>query len=529
MNRVFRLTGTIGVSLLFAIAAFAQFPKNKVELYSHLDLAQLGVDSGNDCWGYTSPSGREYALMGCNDRVVFVEITNPIAPVIIDYIPHPSSTWGDIKVYQHYAYIVSEATGTGIQVVDMSQIDDHVITLVRTIPSPSRSHNIAIDTRSGFLYTCGSRNGTGTTMCFDLSDPANPVQVGPPSMTEFYQHDIMPYTYTSGPYAGRQILFGASEGRGVEIHDVTDKNNPFLIKRVTYPNLQYCHQVWMSEDERYIYVNDELDENQYGFTTRTRVIDVSSLENAHYVTWFTTGLPAIDHNLYWHHGFVFQANYRSGLRIFDTNDDPINPVETGFFDTYPENNNRGFQGAWSNYPYFPSGTVIVSDINRGLFILDVREAVTRRPAPNAFSIQTGGWVSGGLPELKSDDGEYLRVQAAPPIALGAPSIRMTIDGKSHSTTPKTLKFGIKLGVTNTGVSIKVEMFNYKTSTWTLIDSRGLLQQQQTFEVSVGGDLSEFVHPTSKAVRTRINLIEDGTGISLGWMANIDRVWWTITP
>jgi hypothetical protein len=366
-------------------------------------------------------------------------------------------------------------------------------------------------------------------MCFDLSDPANPVKVGPDSMTEFYQHDIMPYTYVSGPYAGRQVLFGASEGRGVEIHDVTDKNNPFLIKRISYPNIKYCHQLWMSEDEKYLYVDDELDENEYEFTTRTRIIDVSSLENAHYVTWFTSGVYANDHNQYWHHGFLFQANYRSGLRIFDTNDDPLNPVQVGFFDTYPANDNRGFQGAWSTYPYSPSGTVIVSDINRGLFVLDVSEAVTRTPSPFAFSIQTGVLVSGGLEEIKTADSQYMRIRGAPPLGLGLPSLRATFDGKSHSATPKMMKFGIKLGIQTTDVSMKIEAYNYQSNTWELVDSRALEMPQQTIEVEITGDLSRFVHSTSKTTRTRISIFEGGGGIALSWSVSIDRVWWTIRP
>lgn len=362
---------------VLGVTALAQFDAHNVTLYRNLPPSTFGATSGNDCWGYVSPSGREYAIMGLNNRVAFVEITDPANPVVIATVPHPSSTWGDIKTYSHYAYVVAESSGSGIQVIDLDRIDEGIVTLVRTISSPGRSHNVAIDTMSGFLYTCGSNQGTGTTMCFSLANPANPVQVGPPSMTANYQHDAQIVTYTSGPYAGRQILFGCSEGRGVEIHDVTNKNSPFMIRRVPYPNIAYCHQGWLDAERKYFYVDDELDENNYGFTTRTIVINVESLENAHYVTSFTSGLPSIDHNLFIRDGFIFEANYRSGLRIFDANVDPLNPPQVGWFDTYPENNDRGFNGAWSNYPFFPSGTVIVSDIERGLFILDVSRALAR--------------------------------------------------------------------------------------------------------------------------------------------------------
>ncbi|MEW5882946.1 MAG: choice-of-anchor B family protein [Armatimonadota bacterium] len=365
------------VAAVLGVAATAQFDSQNVTLYRNMPLSVFGASSGNDCWGYVAPSGREYAIMGLNNKVAFVEITDPANPVVIATVSHPSSTWGDIKTYSHYAYVVAESSGSGIQVIDLDRIDEGVVTLVRTISSPGRSHNVAIDTMSGFLYTCGSNQGTGTTMCFSLADPANPVQVGPASMTASYMHDSQIVTYTSGPYSGRQILFGSSEGRGIDIYDVTNKNSPFLIKRVTYPNVGYCHQAWLDEERKYLYVDDEFDENNNGFTTRTIVISVESLENAQYVTSFTSGRPAIDHNLYVRDGIIFEANYRSGLRIFDANVDPLNPPQVGWFDTYPENDNRGYNGAWSNYPFFPSGTVIVSDIERGLFILDVSQALSR--------------------------------------------------------------------------------------------------------------------------------------------------------
>lgn len=369
----------VGWSVMVTVAqsAAAQFNSHNVSLYANLPPSFFGSSTGNDCWGYVSRSGREYAIMGLNNKVAFVEITNPASPVVIATIPHTSSTWCDVETYGDYCYAVTEASNTGIQVIDLSRIDEGVVTLVRTITSPGRSHTIAIDTTSGFLYTNGSNQGTGTTMCFSLANPANPVQVGAPSMTPTYQHDSEAVTYTSGPYAGRQIFFGCSEGRGVEIYDMTNKNSPFLIKRVTYPLVGYCHQGRLDAERKYMYVDDEFDESNNGITTRTIIINIESLENAAYVGSFTSGLPAIDHNLQIKDGFIFEANYRSGLRIFDTNVDRLNPPQVGWFDTYPENNDRGFNGAWSTYPHFPSGTVIVSDIERGLFILDPRQALAR--------------------------------------------------------------------------------------------------------------------------------------------------------
>ena len=354
-------------------SATAQFPSLNVELKSFIDLPTLGSSGGNDCWGYVSPSGREYALMGVRAAMVVVEITDPANPQIIGSIAHFDSLWGDIKTYQSFAYVVNESGG-GIDVVDLSDVDNGNVTLVQsvTIAGTSDIHNVAIDTDSGFLYLCLPNINGARLVAFDLSDPANPALAGEMTFANGGEglHDAQIVTYTSGPNAGKQICFGAGESRGLDIIDVTDKSNMFRISRTTYSSLSYSHQCWLSEDRQFLYLNDETDG-----INRTTVFDVSDLANPVQVNEYSSGVSATDHNLYVHNGFIFEAEYRAGLRIFCAAD-PVHPVQVGWFDTFPENDGSGFDGAWSVYPFFPSGTVIVSDITRGLFILDPTAALT---------------------------------------------------------------------------------------------------------------------------------------------------------
>ncbi|MCH8147394.1 MAG: choice-of-anchor B family protein, partial [Planctomycetes bacterium] len=358
-----------GAAVLVPKQAVAQFNSSNVSLHAWLDLSALGGgNNGNDCWGYTSPSGREYALMGVSDKLVVVEITTPSSPVIVGSVSHSNSTWCDVKVYQDHCYVVNEAGG-GIDVVDLSDVDNGNVTLVQrfTQNGISTSHNIAINESSGFAYLGIPNINGGRVVALDLSTPATPVVAGEMTIANggSAQHDAQIVTYTSGPNAGKEILFGAATGLGLDIIDVTNKSNMFRISRTTYANLAYCHQVW-TEDLTHLYVNDESDG-----IPRTTVFDISDLTNPVVAGEFSSGLSAIDHNNYVRNGFVYEANYRSGLRIFDANVDPINPPEVGWFDTYPADDGSGFDGAWGVYPFFPSGTVIVSDIDRGLFILDV--------------------------------------------------------------------------------------------------------------------------------------------------------------
>jgi choice-of-anchor B domain-containing protein len=360
------------------------FPAQGVELMAWLPIGEFGsFNNANDCWGYVSPAGREYAILGLSGGTAVVEVTEPGNPLIVDVIDGPSSLWRDIKVYQHYAYSVTEGSGAGIQVIDLGDVDDGEVTLAATINAggTTRTHNVALDAESGYLYrTGGSSNGL---RIYSLDDPTDPQLVG--EWSTRYVHDAQVVTYTEGPYAGKQIAFccsgynGGWVETGLDILDVTDKGNIVEMGRLLYPNAAYSHQAWLSEDRQYLYLNDELDENGT-LPTTTFVIDVSDLDDPAYVDTFTNGNTAIGHNLYVRGDLIFEANYRSGLRVFDASEDPVQPTEIAYFDTYPNSDGASFNGLWSNYPFFPSGTVIGSDIEKGLFVWSVDALVTGPPA-----------------------------------------------------------------------------------------------------------------------------------------------------
>lgn len=350
------------------------FDAEGVTLLSWITIPEFGNHAwANDCWGYVSPSGREYAIIGLSDGTGFVEITNPGNAQVIGVIGGPQSTWRDVKVYDQYAYAVSEG-GSGIQVIDLTQIDNGTVTLANTITTGGNAatHNVAINVDSGYLYRTGG--GSNGLRIYNLSNPVSPQFVA--SWSARYVHDAQIVTYTSGPYAGKEIAFccgglnGGWEMTGLTILDVTNKANIIELAHLQYSTGNYSHQGWLSPDKQYFYLGDELDEDTLGYTTRTRVIDVSDLSNPTELNWFTNGSNAIDHNLYTRDNLIFAANYASGLRIFDATN-PIAPVEIAYFDTYPNNDNASFNGLWSNFPYFPSGIVIGSDRERGLFVLEV--------------------------------------------------------------------------------------------------------------------------------------------------------------
>jgi len=347
----------------------------EIEMTSWLPLNnfQGNPSTGSDCWGYTSSSGREYALFTHEAGTAVVEITDPANATIVAEISGPNSLWRDIKIFGNRAYAVSEG-GDGVQVINLANIDLGLAPLEGTITSggTTATHNIAINEDSGYLYRLGgSSNGL---RIYDLNASAtNPPNVA--NWSDRYVHDAQIITYPdgSGQWAGREIAFccagnnGGWNETGLTILDVTNKSNIVELAHFQHTNNNYSHQGWLSDDLQYFYLNDELDEQNTGSLTTTRIINVSNLNSPYQAGTCTSGSSSIDHNLYIRGDVMYQANYRSGVRVFDITD-RVNPVQTAWFDTYPSDDGASFNGLWSVYPFFPSGTVIGSDLERGLFV-----------------------------------------------------------------------------------------------------------------------------------------------------------------
>ena len=384
------------------------FPSDGVQMLSWMTLPELGnMQSASNCWGYTSASGREYALIGLSDGTAFVEISNPGFPQLITVLPGPSSLWRDVRTYQTYAYIVSEG-GNGIQVVDIADLDNGSVTFIKNVSTGGsvKTHTLTINEDSGYLYRAGgASNGI---RIYSLANPANPSYVG--AWSSRYVHAATVISYTSGPYAGKEIAFccgGLNNGfqdTGVDILDVTNKGNIKYLSHTSYSNRGYAHQAWPSDDRTLLYVNDELDEDGTIFTT-TKILDITDLSNPSEVGQFTSSNKAIGHNLYVVGDTILEANYRSGLRVFDATD-PLAPVETGHFDTWPGGNAAEFNGLWHVYPYFPSGVVIGSDLEKGLFVWWVGEALVSFDFPQGLPTAidpAGGSMVVQISELSSGD------------------------------------------------------------------------------------------------------------------------------
>jgi choice-of-anchor B domain-containing protein len=376
----------IGMSL----TAQGQYTKNNVRLLSQIPLNGFpgSPSNGSGCAGYTSASGKEYAIMGLSNGNAVVNITNPALPVIVGHIPGVNSLWHEVCVLGDYAYACTEGGG-GIQIIDLRQVDLGIVTLAATYTGNgvSTGHTIqAIPESKLVIINGGNPSPPGGLRALDCQNPTAPVEVG--TWTTKYVHDALYRTYTEGPYAGKTICFafcGNGSAGGMYIIDVTTTTNAQGLRIPAmqqmgfikyYPNNNnfYSHSGSLSADGKYIFANDELDEvNGLTPSSTTFVIDVQNLAAPTYVTKFVNPINAIDHNSMIQDGFLFLSAYKSGMRVYDTQN-PLQIKETGFFDTFPEGSGLQFAGDWGAWANFPSGTVILSDMNRGLFIVDASEA-----------------------------------------------------------------------------------------------------------------------------------------------------------
>ena len=358
------------------------YPCQGYDLLAKISLETFGSEAANDNWGWVDhESGKEYVLSGLDDGTAFIDISDPKNPIFLGKLPTATtvSPWRDIKVYENHAFIVSEAPEHGLQVFDLTRlrlIDEfQIFTSDARLTDFGNAHNIWINQESGYAYVFGSELYQGGPLFINITNPINP-QVEGGYADDSYTHDAHIVTY-DGPdnqYKGREILFGSNSDGGennkIIIVDITDKSNPIRINSITYTNGGYTHQGFLSEDHRYFFLGDELDELQYGAPTQTRIFDLTSLSNSTLHVNYFGGVNAIDHNGYVKGNKFYLASYTAGLRVLDISQVQNKSVkEIGFFDTYPSNNNPKFNGVWSIYPFFESGVIAINDIDSGLFLV----------------------------------------------------------------------------------------------------------------------------------------------------------------
>jgi choice-of-anchor B domain-containing protein len=342
------------LTITFIFLFLTSFSQLNMDVLGHLPYSE----DLSDVWGYVDENGNEYALVGVYDGFSIVDISDPANPAEVFFGPGPQSIWRDIKTYGDYAYVSNE-TGGGIYIVDMSPLPGGTITntlnYTGDIYPVQTIHNLFID-EFGKLYVFGSNSGSGGAIIYDLTqDPMNPVELG--RFNDYYLHDGM---------ARGDTLWGAAIYQGVlSAIDVSNPNSPQVMGTVSTPS-QFAHNTWVSDDGTHVYTTDEVSS---GFIGAFNVTDVTNMYETDRIR-SSTGTSVIPHNVHVIDDFLVTAYYTDGIVVHDAKY-PDKLIEVANYDTSPAFSGSGYDGSWGAYPFLPSGVILASDIQEGLYILEV--------------------------------------------------------------------------------------------------------------------------------------------------------------
>ena len=398
-------------------------PCDNVDLLSHVALDGVSARPGAaaDVWGFVDlNSHREYALVGYTTGTAVFDVTDAENPAEVGFIDGQRASWRDIKVHQFYdanagrwaayAYVTTDGAGDGMFVIDMRDLP-HSVNRISYSSDFLAAHNVyasntdfttglSVTGATPTLIIAGSSIGGGLFRSYSLADPASPTfLVMPTGSNSDYMHDAASMIITDARKDTQcvnaadycEVLFDFNEST-VDLWDITQPANPVRLSRTPYNNASYVHSGWVSEDQQYLFVQDELDEQRLGLQTTLRAFSIANLASPQTSGDWEGPTTAIDHNGFVRGNRYYMSNYSRGLTILDISD-PQNPAPAGRLDTYPFSDNANFVGAWGAYPFFPSGNIAVSDIDSGLYMvadrtLDVPEG-SLRFAATSFSASEG--------------------------------------------------------------------------------------------------------------------------------------------
>ena len=330
---------------LFTIQLNAQL---NIDLLGHLEYA----DQLSNLCGYADGAGNEYAIVGTEDGTSIVDVTDPTTPVEVQFVDGINSIWREVRVWDHYAYVVTEGGG-GLLCIDLSGLPGSVTTNFTDCGVGLNSGHTVHADENGFIHIFGSNKGGGGDEIFNANlDPMNPPFAG--EVTDWYIHD--------GFVRGDTLWAGNIYEGQFSVWDLSDKTSPVLLAVQTTP-YTFTHNTWLSDDAKYLFTTDEVS------NATVAAYDVSDLTDIKELDQFRAnpGTNSIPHNTMVLGNFLVTAYYRDGVIITDATH-PDNLIKTGWYDTSPLAGD-GFNGCWGSWPFLPSGNIIAGDMEEGLFVL----------------------------------------------------------------------------------------------------------------------------------------------------------------
>lgn len=125
-----------------------------------------------------------------------------------------------------------------------------------------------------------------------------------------------------------------------------------------------------------------------------KVFDLSDIANGNVVSLMFPSKDtaiAIPHNPLVSCDYAYVSYYYDGLQVYNIKN-PSKPKLEAYYPTSTLPNNLSYKGSWGNYPYLPSGNIVVADMQNGLFVVEGVE----KPCNAVYSCNPVGTSDGIL-------------------------------------------------------------------------------------------------------------------------------------
>ncbi len=362
--------------ILFSINGLKAQQSLNMELLAQWNDTNLQTIDGDQLWsdimGYhDSTKNKEYAILFGNDSFYFFDITNPKTTKLIVKVDGFSkkSINRDVEIYQHYAYCVSERSGSlgGLQILDLQYLPDSVHEVYRSDALTVQAHTVFIEAEKKRMYIPQNSTKTGFSAMdiFSLNNPENPIKLASLQVPLNGLGEAQ-FSKVHEMYSRNDTVYLSCYENGLYMMDLTNLNAQKLLGVIAnYPQRGINHSSWLNAKGNMIMFTDE---NQ---GSSIKIFDISDIGNPKQIVYFNSHPNALPHNAYWKENMAVVSAYEDGVYIFDITN-LNNPKVHAFYDTYPLNADgvySGFHGCWGVWPYLPSGNIIASDISEGLFVM----------------------------------------------------------------------------------------------------------------------------------------------------------------
>ena len=322
----------------------------------------------NEIWGL-AVKGKEYGVIGSTEGTHIVDInTLPYKELyrIKGGQQGTSVIHRDYDEYKGYLYAVCDEGASGLQIMDIRNLPQSAPVVYDSDSLFTTCHNTFVDTLAGKLYACGifdtkDKLSRGLAVYDIKSNPANPKLLWNNGTIGNFK-----ISYVHDCYVVRDTAYLNCGYQGLVVASFKDPANPVLLGTLTtYKNQGYNHSCYLTEDSKYLVMCDET----HG--SPVKLVSVAKLDDIQVVSEFSAESSAtqIVHNPIVRGKYNYSSYYFDGLTVHDISNAKA-PKLAMHYDECSIPDAKSYAGAWGVYPLLPSKRILLSDMQKGIYVLE---------------------------------------------------------------------------------------------------------------------------------------------------------------